>query len=140
MQLSREMCTRLLQAYVGLVLDGRAISDGTKELLKELIIDTILTASCARSSGMEATTEASPLPSPPRPNSLSQSLRDFSQNILLRFHHIGNGTPVWQVNSGDLAILLRSLEGNGGSWEGVATLQLSVKQLHMTLRDPSPTS
>src|SRR6266403_3207161 len=84
-------CTQLLLEYVGQDLIGQVISEETKQLLSDHSIVITHTVSCARSSGMEATTEASPKPSPCKPTSPSPLSSGCSQNTSKRFLLIYDG-------------------------------------------------
>src|SRR5712671_3234209 len=69
MQSNLAMSTRQLLESVGLTLDGRVTCEEIKLSLNSHSIGITLTASCARNWDTEATTEASPKPSPCKPTS-----------------------------------------------------------------------
>ncbi|SRR6266852_9353582 len=128
------MCIQRLLESVGPILDGPVISSEIKLSLNDHSIVTIHIDSCAKSLDMEATTEASPKPSPCKPTSQSQSSLDFSQNTFTPFLLIYVGTDGLQVPSSSLDILLQLLAESDGFLEGEMILQPSGKPLHTILR------
>ncbi len=125
---------RQLLESAGQVCHGPVILKKTKLSQKHLTIDITLTVSCARNSDTGQIMVASPLPSPLKPNSLSQSSPTSSPNISGLFPLTLNGSTGWRITYDDLDTLLASPDVRDGFLVDETTLTLSGKQLLMILK------
>jgi hypothetical protein len=134
-----EMCTRLLLECAGLTLNGPVISSTTKVSPNDLSIDITHTVSCAKSSVTVRTTPDNLPPSANKPTSPSPSSFSFSQNTFELSLDILSITDGLMIPFVEWDKLLRLLDANGGSLEGVMILKRSDKPWHITLKAHSPT-
>src|SRR6267154_3452180 len=140
MQSNLGTCTQLLLEYVGQDLVGQVISEETKLLLSDHSIGITHTVSCARSSVMAPTTEASQKPSPSKPTSPNPSSSGFSPSTLelSRLTLDGMGGPILSFEQ--MGSWLHSPEGRDGSLVAVTIHRHSEKPLHTILKAHWPTS
>src|SRR6266404_3334235 len=124
---SQAILIQQLLESAGLAFLGQATLEEIRILPNNPTTDITLTVSCARNSDTVPTTEASPLPSPARPNSPSTSSKISSQSISEPFLRTSIGNDGLMINFEDLDFWLRSQGASDGSSEDVMIQQCCAK-------------
>src|SRR6266851_9676577 len=119
---NRETFIQRLHGFAGLILDGLETSSEIKLSRNGPITVITITDSCVRNSDMEATTAASPTPSPSKPSSLSGWSLDSSQSISLPFQVTLSDSNGPTLSYQGLGALRHYLDVNAGSLAGEVTL------------------
>src|SRR5579871_1484009 len=140
MRLNLETSILPLLESAGRILAGQTTLDEIKNWRKHLTTGITLIDLCAKSSGMEATTEANPKPSQSNLNFQNLLSVTSNPNIFELSLRIYDGKDGLMLSYEKPDIWFRSLVASDGSLDDVTIPLPSGKRLHMTLKEVSPIS